>query len=338
MKELRGYRKTLADEADRFRRAESAHRILSDLRITYCPACSQVVRGHQDDARTCILCHQALAMPEVPEELAKQRVDYERARVDAEMSEARELASKTEVRVREARRAVERIEVDIEAAERALAPARQQFSALVQEKVSLLDKELGALAERLKQVRRLEQIYSEKQRLDDTITERQKRLEPILERNRELARGLDYAGRAAWLEEGMNDYLTALNRERPRTWRHRSVQISLSQSTVSFRVGDRSWDVSLGGTDSLYYLMAYHYGLMALTAQTGAHFPGFVIVDFPAEFAGTKIGDAEDFVVQPFIDLLEKDEFEGCQLIVTGPTFSGLKGVNRIELSQPYIT
>ena len=212
--------------------------------------------------------------------------------------------------------------MDIEAAERALAPARQQFSALAQEKVSLLDKDLGALAERLKQVRRLEHIYSEKQRLDEMITELQKRLEPILERNRELARGLDYGGRAAWLEDGMNDYLTALNLERPKTWRHRSVQINLSQSTVSFRVGDRSWNVSLGGTDSLYYLMAYHYGLITLTAHAGAHFPGFTMIDFPAEFAGTKIGDTEDFVVQPFIDLLERDQFEGCQLIVTGPAFS----------------
>ena len=103
----------------------------------------------------------------------------------------------------------------------------------------------------------------------------------------------------------MNEYLSALNAQRPRTWRHQPVQISLSQSTVTFRVGTRRWDVSLGGTDSLYYLMAYHYALLTLIKHEQAHFPGLVMIDFPAEFAGTKIGDSEDFVVQPFIDLLE---------------------------------
>lgn len=136
----------------------------------------------------------------------------------------------------------------------------------------------------------------------------------------------------------MNEYLSALNKQRPRTWRHQPVQISLSQSTVTFRVGTRGWEVSLGGTDALYFLMAYHYALLTLIKREQAHFPGFVMIDFPAEFAGTKIGDTEDFVVQPFIDLLASDEFEHCQVIVTGPSFAGLKGVNRIELSRPYIT
>ena len=116
------------------------------------------------------------------------------------------------------------------------------------------------------------------------------------------------------------------------------MHINLTQSTVSFHVGKRRWDVSLGGTDSLYYLMAYHYALLTLIKHEASHFPGFVMIDFPAEFAGTKIGDSEDFVVQPFIDLLDSEEFERCQMIVTGPSFSGLKGVNRVTLQRPYIT
>lgn len=336
--ELQAYKKMLSDEADRFGRAESASKILSDLRVTHCPACNQSVKGHNDGASTCFLCHQSTASLNVPEELAKQRVDYERARLEAELSEAAELIPKAEDRVSGARKSVESIEAKIQDADRALEPARQQLSALVQEPVSELDKYLGSLSERLKQVRRLSKLYLEKRHLDDQISDHEQKLRPILDRNSALAEGLDYSGCATLLEDGMNDYLTALNQEQPGTWRHQAVDINLSQSSVSFRVGNRRWDVSLGGTDSLYYLMAYHYGLMTLTAQANSHFPGFTMIDFPAEFAGTKIGDAEDFVVQPFINLLEQDEFEGCQLILTGAAFSGLKGVNRIELREPYIT
>ncbi|MEQ1671159.1 MAG: hypothetical protein ABL893_09905, partial [Hyphomicrobium sp.] len=132
--------------------------------------------------------------------------------------------------------------------------------------------------------------------------------------------------------------LTALNSHRARTWRHQPVHVNLTQNVVSFHVGKRRWNVSLGGTDSLYYLMAYHYALLTLIMREGSYFPGFVMIDFPAEFAGTKIGDSEDFVVQPFIDLLDSEEFENCQVIVTGPSFSGLKGVNRVTLKRPYIT
>ena len=64
--------------------------------------------------------------------------------------------------MREARRKTEQIEADIQATENALAPVRQQFSALIQEQVSAFDKQLGALAERLKQVRRLVNIHAEK--------------------------------------------------------------------------------------------------------------------------------------------------------------------------------
>lgn len=338
LKELRSYRKTLTDESDRFRRAESAHQILADLRITHCPACSQAVRDRAGSPLTCFLCHQRIDAPEIPDELAKQRVDYERVRLVAETSEADQLMTRAEEDVRQQRRNVEQVQGEIQSAENELAPARQQFSALIQEQVSGFDKQLGALAERLKQVRRLVNIFAEKQRIDIMISELQKQLQPILDRNRELARSLDYADRAAWLEDGMNEYLTAVNTERARTWRHQPVHINLTQNAVSFHVGKRRWDVSLGGTDSLYYLMAYHYALLTLIKHEDSHFPGVVMIDFPAEFAGAKIGDSEDFVVQPFIDLLDSEEFERCQLIVTGPSFSGLKGVNRITLKRPYIT
>lgn len=338
LSELQSYEASLQDEAKRLRRANNAATILSDLKVTHCPACNQTVSGQNDESGSCFLCHQSLKPAALPDELAKQRVDYERARLNAELTEARELVTKGTDQATSTRKRISRLETEIDDVERRLAPARHRLSALVNSAIGTVDKELGSISERAKQVKRLTTIFNDKRDLDIRIAELEDELKPILERHKELAGSLDYSRRASWLEEGMNDYLTAIRTLEPKAWPHRAVGLYLSASTVTFRVGDRRWDVSLGGTASLYYLMAYHYGLLTLHAQTDARVPGFSMIDFPAEFAGTKIGDGDDFVVQPFIDLLGREGFDDCQLIVTGAAFSSLKNVHRIELTDPYVS
>lgn len=41
--------------------------------------------------------------------------------------------------------------------------------------------------------------------------------------------------------------------------------------------------------------------------------------------------------MQPFIDLLNSDEYDGSQLIITGAAFTGLTGVHRDELKHVYV-
>jgi hypothetical protein len=57
----------------------------------------------------------------------------------------------------------------------------------------------------------------------------------------------------------------------------------------------------------------------------------------PAEFAGEAIGDKENFIVQPFISLLNRPDYEGAQLIITGASFAGLEGVHRLHQTQTYV-
>ena len=65
------------------------------------------------------------------------------------------------------------------------------------------------------------------------------------------------------------------------------------------------------------------------------HFPGFLVLDFPAELEdGSSIKDKENFVVEPFVDLLALDGYHNCQMIAAGGAFEGLKGANRIEFSK----
>jgi hypothetical protein len=58
----------------------------------------------------------------------------------------------------------------------------------------------------------------------------------------------------------------------------------------------------------------------------------------PAEFLGESVEDKENFIVQPFIDLLAQESFEGAQLIVTGASFSGLQGASRQELTKVHVS
>jgi hypothetical protein len=83
--------------------------------------------------------------------------------------------------------------------------------------------------------------------------------------------------------------------------------------------------------------MAYHYGLLTLSNKSQCHYPGLSIIDLPAEISGEAIGDKENFIVQPFVELLGGVEYEGTQLIITGASFEGLDDVNRQHLSRVYV-
>ena len=67
------------------------------------------------------------------------------------------------------------------------------------------------------------------------------------------------------------------------------------------------------------------------------HYPGLSIIDVPGEFSGEAVGDKENFIVEPFIELLDQDEYRGAQLIITGESFTGLEGVHRLPLNHVYV-
>jgi hypothetical protein len=153
----------------------------------------------------------------------------------------------------------------------------------------------------------------------------------------DVFRSIDFQSAAGQLEDGMNEYLNAINAIRPDIWRHSAISISISRSRFEIRVGTRRWRSVLGGTDTLYFLMAYHYGLLSLSGKEGKHYPGISIIDIPGEFSGEAIEDKENFIIQPFIELLNSVDYLGAQLIVTGASFAGLEGVNRITLADVHV-
>jgi hypothetical protein len=330
------YRKDLADEIDRMARAADAGNILSDLRVTHCPACDQALKSaHAPDQ--CFVCHQCLPDEPEIEGLGIVRLRFEQDRLNSELTEAEQLISvlrrdveKQASETRSAEEALRAIEVE-------LGPARQAVAALAQADVSAIDVALGQAAERAKQMNRVTAALE----LGETLTAQVKALEvqikPLSERVDESFRAIDFDAASQWLEDGMNAYLEALNRERPETWKHNRVEVDLTRSSVSFRIGRKKWQGALGGTDSLYFLMAYNYGLLYLSQRPQTHYPGLAIIDVPGEFSGESVGDMENFIVQPFIDLLKDHAFEGAQLIITGATFTGLTGAHAQALTHVHV-
>jgi len=334
--ELRRYRADLENEINRISRAQDAGAVFADLKITHCPACDQAV-GRDDAGDSCFLCHQTMPNDIPMKELGSVRLRFERDRLAAELKEADELISAIFKESTSLSAAIKAAEDESGLIERELAPARDAVSALVQEDVSALDVALGQASERERQLGRVADALGMENDISSQIAALEKEIEPLRQRVDELIRATDFDAAASKLEDGMNSYLNALNVLRPNVWKHNQIRIDITRSNFSMRVGKRRWHVALGGTDALYFLMAYQYGLLTLSPDPQTHYPGLVIIDVPGEFSGEAVGDKENFIVQPFIDLARTQAFVGVQLIMTGASFAGLEGVNFVRLSEIFV-
>ncbi len=323
--EVRRYRNDLADEIERMKRASDASELLADLRVTHCPSCDQGIIPYREPHH-CFVCHQRL--PEGPEiaGLGAVRLRFEQDRLTGELKEADELVAVLSRDVEKQTATSRMADEQLRTIEVELTPARQAVAAVAQADVSAVDIALGQAVERRRQIDRVASAL----KLGSSLTEQVQKLEhdirPIQDRVNEANRSIDFDASAQKLEDGMNTYLNALNVERPDTWKHSRVEVDISKTSASFRVGRKSWQGALGGTDSLYFLMAYQYGLLSLSPLEGTHYPGFSVIDVPGEFSGEAVLDKENFIVQPFIELLAEKRFEGAQLIITGAAFTGLMG------------
>ncbi|MER9677025.1 hypothetical protein [Mesorhizobium sp. M0208] len=336
LKDVLTYRKDLADEIDRMARAADAGDILSDLRVTHCPACDQALKAAHDP-ENCFVCHQRL--PDAPEieGLGVVRLRFEQDRLKGELKEADDLLDVLRRDVKKQASEAWSAEQVLRAIEVELGPARQAVAALAQADVSAIDVALGQAAERAKQMDRVTAALELGKSLTAQVEALEDQIRPLADRVDESFRAIDFDAASQWLEDGMNAYLEALNRERPHTWKHSPVEIDLTRSSVTFRIGRKKWQGALGGTDTLYFLMAYNYGLLSLSPRPETHYPGLAIIDVPGEFSGESVGDKENFIVQPFIDLLNGEALEGAQLIITGSAFTGLTGVHVQTLTHVHI-
>lgn len=333
---LRRDRIDLGSELERITRASDAGEVLSDLRITHCPACDRPVVQTDTTSGDCFLCHRHLLAGGDSDKLGSIRIQFEQDRLTAELKEVVDLISILEREVKELTNKIDRALDELGKVENEIRPAREAVAALVQDEVSAIDRALGEASERQAQLSRVTRALALENNMQDEIQYLEEQIEPIEKRLSEAKRAIDFDVRAGLLEDGINDYLNAINKLRPDVWRHDPVSINLSASGFAVRVGRRKWSAALGGTDSLYFLMGFHYGLLSLSSKEVCHYPGFSIIDVPGEFSGEEVKDKEDFIVKPFIDLLASEEYAGAQLLISGASFSGLENVTRTRLDRVY--
>ncbi|MGQ0682745.1 hypothetical protein [Bradyrhizobium sp.] len=336
--EVQTYRDTLQGEIERLNRVSDAGELLSDLRVTHCPACDQSVANRAARPHSCFLCSQELPDEPTLQELGSVRLKFEVDRLGAELEEADQLLT---ILQRDSQRIKSQLSESTETLkmiENELAPLRAAVSAIVSEQVSATDMELGELNERQRQLGRLRGAVELGLNLGQEISELEKRIRPLDDQVSALINATDFDDGSRLLVEGMNEYLAAINRLKPGIWPHNDVSLDISADSFRFKVGKRKWQAALGGTDSLYFLMSYHYGLLTLSRLPNCHYPGLAIIDMPAEFAGELIEDKENFIVQPFIDLLEREEFSEMQVMITGASFASLAGAARQLLTEVHVS
>ncbi len=331
---MKAYRDSIQEELGRLERAKKAGVVLADLKVTHCPACDRPIESPPPNTDTCHVCRRPFGTPQ-PGLSRLDRLEYEMEQLKATFAEANEMI--TSLLAENTRLSAETVSdrSQIATLRDMLRPIRSAAAAVLPPEIGVIDMQIGQLQERLAQIERISNSLTHRDELSsqiDSIQAEASRLESDVAAQ---SAALDFERASDLLADGMNAYLNAIHRKLHSAWTQKEVRVRLDEKRFRFLVGDRRWSSQLGGTLSLYFLISYHYALMNLVPQDRCHFPGFVALDFQAELEdGSSVADKENFVLEPFIELLATDKYSGCQVIAAGAAFENLAGAHRIEFTK----
>lgn len=322
----------LTDELEKLKRAVDAGTVLADLRVTHCPACDQPIMKTSDPGE-CYVC----GRPIVGEAnvLQTRRIQFESEQVQSELEETGQLLAQLEQDRTAKLNRHRHLSEQIAQLNKAMHPIRQAAAALLPPELFLLDVQYGRIQERLQQLVRMRGVLDQRQVLANEIQQIQKEIadaEAAIEMN---ASDVDFESLGDRVRDGMNTYLNRIVELNPNSWLGQAVSVRISERSVRFRVGDTNWKTKLGATQRLYFLFAYHYALLSLCRFADTRYPGLVIIDFPANLEDREaIADKENFILEPFVELMNGKDFAGCQVIAAGRSFERLDGVTAVEFSE----
>lgn len=330
-KQLEQYYSTLEAEVARLQRAMAAGETLADLRVTHCPACDQPIATPDDDKAECYVCNRP--KPSAADGL--KRLAFEVDHIKAEQEETRELLTTLQKDIASHITMQRDIGVEIRKIGALLQPTQRAAASILPPDIAILDTRTGQLQQRLEQLQRIRETLSRREKITEQIARIEGSIASLSEKVRHKIQVADLEQGSDWLSDGMNDYLNGIDRRQPQSWPHAAVSVRLRERGFDILVGRARWSATLGGTLTLYFLIAYHYGLLTLFSRSGCHYPGLVILDFPPVLEdGSSVRDKENFVVEPFVGLMAKPQFANTQLIAAGSSFEGLAGANRVELTR----
>lgn len=331
--ELRQYAEGIEAEISRLRKATTAGALFSDLRVTHCPACEQSVEdtGNTD---VCYVCKRAtnaiLATPE-------DRVNFELDQLTEEFGELQELINKTEADISATESEVERLSTEIRKVDTDLNPAFKLVLDMIPPDLGILDANVGRLNEQLDQLVRVEGNLQSQDQLSDTISKLEKEIIALKTEIDESSVDVDFEKLSERLEDGMNSYLNALNKAHANRWSKGKLNVTLTDRAFKVTIGGAPLSAQLGAASHAIVLFSYHYALLKLSADVQCNYPGLVIVDFPLTLAdGESLKDAENYLVEPFIQICSEKSMVHTQVIAAGRSFENLDGAHQILLSNAY--
>jgi hypothetical protein len=333
--ELEGYLILLKNEIIRIERAEIAGNILSPIKITHCPACDREIQSSEPDSERCILCKRPLQTKTNVGIDPEKRLEFEQKQLRGEVQEISELIKTIQSEKEFQRKELQQCNEDITRIQNKLQPFREAPSMIVPPELTMYDMDIGRLQERVQQLNRISSSLKKRESLTEEINKIQKEVSDLERKVTEQNILIDYEKVALDLEDSMNSYLNFIQTSRPKLWSQNKINFELNNKEFYFKIGKRKWTIKLGGTTTLIFLMAYHYGLLCQTNNQNKNYPGLLLIDFPAELDdGTTVKDKENFILEPFLNLLNKPNMINAQIIAAGSSFEGLTGSNRIELDQ----
>jgi len=266
----------------------------------------------------------------------EKRLSFEVEQLSGELKEADQLIAAltadrgmTEVERLRAQESSKRLE-DM------LRPIQIAAAQIFPAEVSFLDMHVGQLQERARQLSRIQAALIKREKINEQIVAIQAEIGFLESLVATHARNLNFGQASDALEDGMNNYLAAIKGANPRSWTLDSpVRFHLRERGFGVTVGNEDWKSKLGGTLTLYFVIAYQYALMQLRTRSASNFPGLLLLDFPAQLEdGTSIADKENFVLEPFLKLCNETLNGEAQVIAMGSAFKDLPVSKRIELTR----
>ena len=332
--ELIEYKLLVDEELLRINRAEHAGKVLSAIKITHCPACDRKIESIESNNLDCLLCHRPIEPKPDPSKPMK-RLEFEQHQLSAESNEARELLRALDRERAELNSQMNRMNEKIKRIQLDLLPSRSVAAAIMPPEISICDMEIGRLDERQQQLKRVEASLKKREDISVQINHIQKEIIELEGKVADQNSVIDFEKMADVFTDSINTYLNQIHRRKPKLWSQKSVAVDFRKRYFKFFVGERGWRSKLGGTATLIFLMSYHYGLISLTNRNNYNYPGLLVLDFPAVLDdGSTVRDKENFVLEPFVELLQEDNMSNVQIIAAGSSFKNLAGANRIELNE----
>jgi hypothetical protein len=334
LSEMTAYRSSTQDELGRLERAKKAGIVLADLKVTHCPACDRPIQSSAEHNEACHVCQRPFGASK-PGISRLDRIEFELEQLKATLAEADEMVAtlSSEEQRLAAEQSSERSQIAM--LRNMLRPIRTAAAAILPPEIGVIDMQIGQHQERLAQIERVGNSLSYREVLSGQIDRIQAEASRLEAEVAAQSAAMDFERASDQLADGMNSYLNNIHQKSPTSWTQKEVRARLDEKRFRFLVGDRRWSSQLGGTLSLFFLISYQYALMSLADQDGCHFPGFLALDFPAELEdGSSVADKENFVLEPFIELLATPPYSGCQVIAAGGAFENLVGAHRIEFKK----